>query len=273
MVHLPDESAVSVLMQRILSALVLVPLAVIVVMLGGWWFAGAVLVSGAIVLFEWYRLTGAKALWAATAALIAVWVASGYHHSVALAAYVLIMGAIGSAFLCLVRGGEASAGWAAAGLAYVCVPMVALLWLMGTPSGNQLILWLLIVVWVTDTGAFVVGRLIGGPRLAPMISPGKTWAGAIGGLVVAVAASTIMAGRILPMNYEQAVVLAVLISCVVQFGDLGQSWIKRRFKSKDSGTLIPGHGGLMDRIDGLVPAAAVFALVAAFDPGLAGGIP
>jgi phosphatidate cytidylyltransferase len=271
--RLPDEDAISVLMRRILSALVLIPLAVIAVLLGGWWFAGAVLVLAAIVLFEWYRLTGAKALWAASAALIAVWLSVAYHQSIGLAGYILVMGAIGSAFLCLVRGGEPQAGWAGAGLVYVCVPMIALLWLIGVSGGSLLVLWLLIVVWASDTGAFAVGRLIGGPKLAPAISPAKTWAGAVGGLLAAVAVSVVMAGRILPMDLAQAVTFAVIVGVTAQLGDLGQSWIKRRFKAKDSGMLIPGHGGVMDRVDGLVPAAAVFALIVAFCPGLAGGMP
>jgi phosphatidate cytidylyltransferase len=264
------EGATSVLIRRILSALVLIPLAVVAVVLGGWWFAGAVLVLAAIVLFEWYRLTGAKALWAAGAALIAVWVAVSYHHSIGLASYMLVMGAIGSGFLCLVRGAEDRAAWAGAGLVYVSIPTMALIWLIEAPGGGLLVLWLLVVVWATDTGAFAAGRLIGGPKLAPAISPSKTWAGAAGGLVAAVAASLVMAGRLLPMELDQAATFAVIVSVFAQLGDLGQSWVKRRFKAKDSGTLIPGHGGLMDRVDGLVPAASVFALIAAFYPDLTG---
>jgi phosphatidate cytidylyltransferase len=129
------------------------------------------------------------------------------------------------------------------------------------------------VVWASDTGAFAVGRMIGGPKLAPAISPAKTWAGVVGGLLAAVVVSVVMAGRILPMDLVQAVTFAVIVGVTAQLGDLGQSWIKRRFKAKDSGMLIPGHGGVMDRVDGLVPAAAVFALIVAFCPGFAGGTP
>ncbi len=271
MAQSPGDGAFSVFVKRVLSALVLIPITVAVVYLGGWWFAGAALFVAALALFEWYRLTGAKALWAATAALIAVWVASAYHQSVGLSAYIVIMGAVGSAFLCLVRGGEDLAKWAGAGFIYVCVPLIALLWLIRTPDGDMALIWLLVVIWTTDSGAFIAGRLIGGPKLAPTVSPGKTWAGAIGGVVAGVAASLIMAGRVLPLDMVDAGILAAAMSIVAQLGDLGESWVKRRFKAKDSGALIPGHGGVLDRIDSLVPTALVFAVVAAFYPAISGG--
>jgi len=270
MVPLLDEAARPVLIRRILSSLVLIPLSVVVVLVGGWWFAGAVLVASAVVLYEWYRLTAARALWAATAGLIAVWVAMAYHHSVWLSIYLLVMGAIGSAFLCLVRGGEGRAAWAGAGLVYVSLPMIALLGLMAGPGGLW-VLWLLVVVWATDTGAFVVGSLIGGAKLAPAISPNKTWAGAAGGLLAAVVASLVMARYVVSLDTGHAVTLAIALSVAAQLGDLGQSWIKRRFKAKDTGSLIPGHGGLMDRVDGMVAATVLFALIAAFYGDFAGG--
>ncbi len=256
------------LLKRIISALIMIPLAVADVLLGGWWFAGAVLIIAAMMLYEWFSVTGAKALWAATAALIAIWVAIAAHGSVALSIYLLIMGSIGSAFICLVRGGEEVAKWVAIGLTYITVPMVALIWLIETPNGSWVILWLFVVVWVTDVAAYAAGRLIGGPKLAPAISPGKTWAGALGGLIVAVVAAFFATPYMLTMHSLDAVVLAAAISVVAQCGDLAESWVKRRFHKKDSGTLIPGHGGVMDRVDGLVAAAPVLAVVVAVSPGL-----
>ncbi len=257
------------LLKRIMSALIMIPLAVAAVLLGGWWFAGAALIVGAMALYEWFGVTGAKALWAATAALIAIWVAIAAHGSVALSAYLLIMGAIGSAFICLVRGGEDTAKWVAIGLAYVSVPMVAFIWLIETPAGSWLILWLFVVVWVTDAAAYATGRLIGGPKLAPAISPGKTWAGAIGGLVFAVVAAFVATPYLLIMETRDAIILAASMSVVSQLGDLAESWVKRRFNKKDSGSLIPGHGGVMDRVDGLVAAGPVLAIVVAVSPSLA----
>ena len=262
------------LIKRIISAAIMIPLAVACVLLGGWWFAGAALVVSAMVLYEWYSVTGAKALWAATAALVAIWVAAAYHGSVGLAAYLLIMGAIGSAFICLVRGSEELARWAGLGLIYVAVPMVALIWLINVPNGSWLVLWLVVVIWVTDSAAYATGRLVGGPKLAPTISPGKTWAGSAGGLIAAVVVAAVATRYMLAMETQSAIILAAVMSVVAQLGDLAESWVKRRFKKKDAGNLIPGHGGAMDRIDGLVTAAPVLAVIVAFSPGLAGvGVP
>jgi len=123
-----------------------------------------------------------------------------------------------------------------------------------------LILFLLLTVWANDIGAFVVGRGLGGPRLAPSISPAKTWAGFWGGITAAGLVGglvALVAGAQAPLA---AVVLGAVLAVVGQGGDLFESAIKRRYKVKDSGQLIPGHGGLLDRIDGLVAAAPVLAL-------------
>jgi phosphatidate cytidylyltransferase len=138
---------------------------------------------------------------------------------------------------------------------------VALTWLRSDPGvGMLLILFLLLTVWANDIGAFVVGRGLGGPRLAPSISPAKTWAGFWGGITAAGLVGglvALVAGAQAPLA---AVVLGAVLAVVGQGGDLFESAIKRRYKVKDSGQLIPGHGGLLDRIDGLVAAAPVLAL-------------
>jgi phosphatidate cytidylyltransferase len=132
--------------------------------------------------------------------------------------------------------------------------------------GLVAILWLFAVVWAGDTGAYFAGRLIGGPRLAPAVSPNKTWAGAIGGAVAGVAAGSLVlvaAGFALrPMH----LVVALAVSVSAQIGDLAESALKRQFGVKDASTLIPGHGGLMDRVDGLL-----FAATAALAIGFARG--
>jgi phosphatidate cytidylyltransferase len=118
-------------------------------------------------------------------------------------------------------------------------------------------MWFLVAIWATDINAFFVGRTVGGPKLAPKISPGKTWSGLIGGVVGAVCWSVIWA---LWTGAEQAGTLALLgaaIAIFAQLGDLGVSRVKRRFGVKDTGTLIPGHGGLLDRVDGIIGAVPV----------------
>ena len=156
-------------------------------------------------------------------------------------------------------GGQGS--WAPAGLAYAGLSGVSLAWLRdGDQAGLLAILFLFAVVWATDIAAYFVGRSLGGPKLAPSISPGKTQSGAIGGTIGGVAAGMALAASAGLGNLPLLAVVAFLLSIVSQIGDLFESWVKRRHGVKDSGTLIPGHGGVMDRVDGLV--AAAFALYA-----------
>jgi phosphatidate cytidylyltransferase len=141
-------------------------------------------------------------------------------------------------------------------------------WLRGGPSeGRALAIWLLLVVWATDTGAFFVGRAIGGPRLWPSLSPHKTWAGAIGGLAAAVAVAVGIGHGVAAAGWTgggaasaRLALAGLLVGLLAEAGDLLESAMKRRYKVKDSGRLIPGHGGLLDRLDGYAPAALGLAL-------------
>ncbi len=137
------------------------------------------------------------------------------------------------------------------GVLYICPAFVSLLLMRSAAGGLRDVLFLVVVVWGTDIGAYLVGRLIGGPRLAPRISPGKTWSGALGGLAVAAFAGAV-AGYESPLF---AAFLALGLSVIAQAGDLLESAIKRHFGVKDSGNIIPGHGGLLDRLDGVLTAA------------------
>jgi phosphatidate cytidylyltransferase len=150
---------------------------------------------------------------------------------------------------------------AAFGVPYVGASCVALTWLREEPRiGLFLILFLLLTVWANDIGAYVVGKGIGGPRLAPSISPAKTWAGFWGGMIAAGVVGGLMALAVEARQPLALGALGALLAVVGQGGDLFESALKRRYKVKDSGQLIPGHGGLLDRIDGLVAAAPVLAL-------------
>ena len=141
---------------------------------------------------------------------------------------------------------------------------VALVWLRIAPAdGRALVIVLLLVIWATDIGAYIVGRAVGGPKLAARISPGKTVSGAIGGLLAAMAvgwAGATILGH--GGNVWAAALVAGVVSCVGQAGDLFESGLKRHFDVKDSGSLIPGHGGLLDRLDAVLTAAPVAALLA-----------
>lgn len=151
--------------------------------------------------------------------------------------------------------------WLAAGIPYLGLSAVSLLWLRGQADiGLALTLFLMATVWATDIGAFFVGRICGGPRLAPEISPQKTWSGLTGGSLCAGFAGGAVALVAGASNPSMAVIVGLVIALIGQAGDLFESILKRRHNMKDSGALIPGHGGLLDRVDGLIASAPVLAL-------------
>jgi phosphatidate cytidylyltransferase len=147
------------------------------------------------------------------------------------------------------------------GALYISIPVVALLWLRDDPVyGMATTFWLLAVVWATDTGALFAGRAIGGPKLAPTISPNKTWAGLFGGIASAMLVSLGAALWYGSSAVWPLVIAGGLLAVVAQAGDLLESRVKRYLSVKDSGGMIPGHGGLFDRVDGLLAAAPVLGL-------------
>ena len=149
---------------------------------------------------------------------------------------------------------------AALGVLYCGLPALALVWLRDQESGFPLLVWTLVVVWATDIGAYFAGRLIGGPKLAPRISPSKTWAGLFGAMVAAGALGAAMTAVFrLPFELWQSAVLGAALAIAAQAGDFYESHLKRRAGIKDSGNLLPGHGGIMDRLDGLVPVSIIVA--------------
>jgi phosphatidate cytidylyltransferase len=151
------------------------------------------------------------------------------------------------------------ASWMIAGFLYALLPALALLWLRDrAPQGLELIFWVFTVTWTTDIGAYFAGRAIGGPKLAPSISPNKTWAGLVGGMVSAGLAGWAWTEYV--MLPTALVWFAPAFAAAAQGGDLFESWLKRRAGAKDSGSMLPGHGGILDRLDGLVVVAVLTAL-------------
>ncbi len=150
--------------------------------------------------------------------------------------------------------------WIVGGFLYALLPAAALLWIRERADHTLfLLLWVFIVTWSTDIGAYFAGRAIGGPKLAPAISPNKTWAGLIGGMIAAAVLGGVWATT---TGLPGALIwLAPLFAAGAQLGDLFESWLKRRAGVKDSGDLLPGHGGVLDRLDGLVVVACLTALV------------
>src|SRR6266851_3627638 len=151
-----------------------------------------------------------------------------------------------------------------AGMLWIALPSIALIWLALDPrAGWATTLWILAVVWATDTGAFAAGRTFGGPRLAPRFSPNKTWSGLLGGVVCAAAVGAVTGLLVASPHVGALALLSGLLAVVAQMGDLAESIAKRHFGVKDSSGLIPGHGGLLDRLDGMltvIPAVALLTL-------------
>ncbi|MDX2265709.1 MAG: phosphatidate cytidylyltransferase [Hyphomicrobiales bacterium] len=259
------------LMLRVNSALILVTLTLLLAYAGPVSFAVLIAVFGALMAWEWGRLVRGRGLDEAFAVQV-----GGCGAAALLAAYqmvgvaLLIIIITTAAVFALRRTTDDAekAWWSAAGVYYIGLPAIALIWLRGDPTdGWGAILFLFVVVWTTDSAAFVFGRLIGGPKLAPRISPKKTWAGLFGALLAAGVAGALFAIPIGGSSLALAGV-AVLLSLAAQLGDLAESAMKRLFGFKDTSGLIPGHGGVLDRMDGLVAASvAAAALAWAVDPG------
>jgi phosphatidate cytidylyltransferase len=175
-------------------------------------------------------------------------------------AWIILLGGTG---LSLIVSGlrNAHALWQSAGVLYIGIPSLAMASLyMYSPHGAWVMIGLFISVWATDTGALFVGKLVGGPKLAPVLSPNKTWAGTLGGVAVAAIAQSIYIG-VLGGNIGLAALYGAGIAVVSHSGDLFESWTKRQFRVKDSGSLIPGHGGILDRVDSTLAAGSVAAFV------------
>jgi phosphatidate cytidylyltransferase len=246
---------------RVISAVVMV-----IAVLGLTWLGGlpfrllAAGIAGAI-FYEWTRMSRAGAagpgLGFLPEALMLACIGALIGGAPAWILLLLTAAAVGILLVAALIQGAGQ--WETAGLAYAALSGISLALLRdGGSAGLTAILFLFAVVWATDILAYFVGRAIGGPKLAPAISPGKTWSGAIGGAVGGVLAGVILAALAGAGISIGLILIAFLLSAVSQAGDLFESWVKRRKGVKDSGNIIPGHGGVMDRVDGLV--AAAFAL-------------
>ena len=265
---LPAERGPANAFARIVSALVLAPLAIAAVLIGGRPFVLFWSVAAIGVYWEWSAELvraprSAQIAGAAVLAIAGALAAAGYPG-----AAVLVIAAGAGALAALAKENRL---WCAAGVLYAGVVLAGPVLLRGDPQfGAIALLYLFAVVWATDIVAFFGGRLIGGPKLAPGISPKKTWSGAVAGALGAVVAGGAVAAAASLTNLLAAIGLALLLSAVAQAGDLGESAVKRHFGVKDSSRIIPGHGGLMDRLDGFLAAAGAAALLGVARGGLDG---
>jgi phosphatidate cytidylyltransferase len=253
-------------LMRVIAAAVLAPLAIAAAYVGGWLWAALVTLATVGLYVEWLTVVG-------EARQTRV-VASG-GVALALAGLCLAIGHIEASLLVLALGLAAAALlaperriWVATGFGYAAAAeMASVLVRLDQTYGFVALMLILLVVWVTDIGGYFAGRGIGGPKLWPRVSPKKTWAGAVGGF----AASLAVAGGFAAFGIGKTgplLLLGAVLSMASQFGDLFESAVKRRFGVKDSSHIIPGHGGLLDRLDGFV-AAVVLAAIFGF---LRGGV-
>lgn len=262
-----DSVKIGGLRTRILSALVLAPMVLGLTYLGGAAFNGMLLIAAVLMAYEWNRMCcgggGATGVIIILAVLAGVGVAAGDLAEIALVVTVLAAGLTYAVTGAIVGFSQRRPLWLVAGVLYIALPCIAVIWLRAAPeTGLAIILWLLGVIWATDIGAYFAGRGIGGPRLAPRISPKKTWSGLVGGMLAAGAVGAATANLLGWPNAPMLIAFSIGLAVVAQAGDLAESAIKRAFKVKDSSQLIPGHGGLLDRLDGLMAAAPSVAAVA-----------
>ncbi|MBR0650405.1 phosphatidate cytidylyltransferase [Roseomonas terrae] len=256
------------LRKRFLSALVLGPTALACIWLGSEPWTMLVAVAAALLSWEWVHLCGyrTRALpgLAVPVAVFAAGTLAVVEHPHA--ALLLLLALWVVAWWTADRGRDKrgqSAGWLAAGVLYIGLAGIALIELRhDNVAGEVNVLFLFLVVWASDIGAYLAGRLFGGPKLAAAVSPNKTWSGAVGGLAAAMLVGAATAMVLAPDGLARAAAVAAILGVFSQGGDLLESWIKRRFDVKDSSALIPGHGGLLDRLDGVLAAAPVAALLA-----------
>ena len=249
---------------RIISGLLLAGLALLIVYAGVIPFAVLVMAISMVMCWEWGRvvrtdeLDAAFAVHAGAVAIAIVLTALGF---AALGLVVIVIGAILVLLLQFSRQGRLSA----LGVPYVGVPAVSLLWLRSDePFGFAAVVFLLLVVSTTDTLAYFGGRSIGGSRLWPRISPNKTWSGLITGVVAASLVGALFAWAVVDSSPLRLAMTALVLALISQAGDLAESALKRGFGIKDASALIPGHGGFLDRMDGVVFAAAAAALFTLF---------
>jgi phosphatidate cytidylyltransferase len=244
----------SSLWPRILAAAILIPAALGAVYLGGWVLAVWTTAAGLAMAREWVHIVHREvfqwrfALHAVALSASQALLALGY--STWAFTSILIVALIGNV---IARAREERGVWLALGIAYIAVPCLAFVWLRNSvPDGLWTVVWLLCVVWATDSAAYIAGTAVGGPKLAPMISPNKTWAGALAGLAAGALATLILAQLLDVVALWPFVGAGILLSMLTQCGDLAESSLKRTFGVKNASDLIPGHGGALDRLDGLI---------------------
>lgn len=245
--------------KRLISAAVLMPLAIWLLSLGGAVVTVLTLLLGLAMLWEWQALTEApkpERLWAMLPTSLA-WITLALGFPIP--AFTML--GITLLTLALLKTKGQASGWSLLGVVYLSAGVMPLIWLVHVSPVPWYFLWLMGLVWASDIGGYAFGKTLQGPKLAPNISPGKTVAGAIGGTAMAGMVGIGVAHCWLPEYTVQVIAVSLLVSMASQAGDLLESKFKRLLDKKDSGHIIPGHGGLLDRLDGLLAAGPAMLLL------------
>jgi phosphatidate cytidylyltransferase len=254
------------LRKRALTAALLGPAALACMWMGAEWWAGLMAVCVAGMAWEWVRLCGGSVRALPGMVVPGVVLLAGLLAVLGmplLGLVVLAAGAYGAQAVARHPRGPVPPLWLGFGVLYIGLAGIALIELRADDRvGRDNVIFLFLVVWASDISAYMAGRALGGPRLMPAVSPNKTWSGALGGLAGAMAIGFMTAVSFSSeVSAVRVLLVAALLGIAAQAGDLLESWIKRRFGVKDSSGLIPGHGGLLDRLDGVLAAAPVGALI------------
>lgn len=253
-----EKSKSSALIKRVVTALIMAPLALAVIVLGYPVLYMAVLTVGALLAWEWSNMVPNKkpAVYGIAYVIplaVSIMIFSSW------AAWAAILAT--TAFVWLKARGEEHRKLLALGVPYISIGVGSLIWLYNI-VGAPTTIWFVIVIWCVDIGGYVVGCNLKGPKLAPKVSPNKTWSGLFGGILFAVLASIAYSALLGSKEaYLAFALLGALIAVVEQAGDLIESMIKRSLGLKDSSDLIPGHGGIFDRVDGMIFAAPFVVLL------------
>lgn len=246
------------LRDRFLSALVLAPLVIGLAYLGGLWFLGLILLIGVLAAWEYFLLLAqgghTPLRWLGLAAVVIIiaeahW-AQGWSLRLVLTALILV--SLSAALFRTTHAPVTDWAWTLAGVIYFGLLLNHFVALRNLPSGLQWLLLALLLTWITDTGAYFSGRALGRHKLWPRHSPKKTWEGALGGWLVGVVAGAFLGPWLVGQSWWAGATLAGLVCLIAPFGDLAESMVKRQMGAKDSSHLIPGHGGVWDRIDSLL---------------------
>ena len=258
----------SSLLPRLITSLILIPSALAAVYAGGWVLALWASAAGVAMSREWVRIVhresnlGWRLALHILATLSSQLLLTIGQQDLAMAS-IFFVALIGNVYA---QRLEERSLWTVLGILCIAIPCLAFAELrMFSPYGLETVIWLLCIVWATDSAAYLAGSAFGGPKLAPFISPNKTWAGAVAGLAAGIAAGILLAQVTGFVARENYISICALVSVLTQCGDLAESFLKRTFGVKDASDLIPGHGGALDRLDGMIVATCGVGLfVAAF---------